>query len=141
MKEMTAAERRAFLQEGGKTGKLATVRPDGRPHVAPIWFVLDGDDIIFTTWHETVKAANLEHDPRVAFVVDDPSRRSPLCWWRGWRKLTKKAPDMLRWTTQLAARYMGDELAAGYGRATRSKGNGWCAIRPTHFVARKGIAD
>jgi nitroimidazol reductase NimA-like FMN-containing flavoprotein (pyridoxamine 5'-phosphate oxidase superfamily) len=43
MAEMTEAEWRAFLTERPRTGKLATVRADGRPHVAPIWFDLDDD--------------------------------------------------------------------------------------------------
>ena len=36
---MSEEQVRAFLQEGTRTGKLATTRADGRPHVAPIWFV------------------------------------------------------------------------------------------------------
>ena len=39
-------EQRAFLLYGTRTGKLATVREDGRPHVVPIWFVMDGDTLI-----------------------------------------------------------------------------------------------
>ena len=46
---MTDEEWRAFVLEGTRTAKVATVRPDGRPHVAPVWFVLDGDDVVFTT--------------------------------------------------------------------------------------------
>jgi hypothetical protein len=46
---MTEAEWRAFLGAGTRTGKLATTRPDGRPHVVPIWFVLDGDEVVFNT--------------------------------------------------------------------------------------------
>ena len=46
---MTDEQARAFLAAGYRTGKLATVRADGRPHVAPIWFVLDGADLIFMT--------------------------------------------------------------------------------------------
>ncbi len=64
---------RAFLLEGSRTGKVATVRADGRPHVAPVWFDLDGDSIIFTTWHTTIKAANIRRDGRVWFCVDDES--------------------------------------------------------------------
>ena len=46
---MTEAERRAFLTHGTRTGKLATVRADGSPHVVPIWFTLDHDDtVVFT---------------------------------------------------------------------------------------------
>ena len=48
-RRMDDAEWRAFVSEGTRTGKLATVRADGRPHVVPIWFVLDGDDLVFTT--------------------------------------------------------------------------------------------
>jgi nitroimidazol reductase NimA-like FMN-containing flavoprotein (pyridoxamine 5'-phosphate oxidase superfamily) len=40
---MDDAEWRAFVSEGTRTGKLATTRHDGRPHVVPIWFVLDGE--------------------------------------------------------------------------------------------------
>jgi nitroimidazol reductase NimA-like FMN-containing flavoprotein (pyridoxamine 5'-phosphate oxidase superfamily) len=42
MKEMGDEERRGFLLDRARTAKLATVRADGRPHVAPIWYDLDG---------------------------------------------------------------------------------------------------
>lgn len=64
-------EQRAFLLHGTRTGKLATVRKDGRPHVVPIWFVLDGDTLIFTTAEATVKAANIRRDARISLCVDD----------------------------------------------------------------------
>ena len=44
MHEMPDEERRAFLLEGTRTGKLATIRRDGRPHVVPIWFLHMGAD-------------------------------------------------------------------------------------------------
>jgi len=68
---MTNAEAKAFLLEGTRTGKLATVRTDGRPHVAPIWFDLDGESLVFTTWHESVKRLNLQRDERLSLCVDD----------------------------------------------------------------------
>src|SRR5215211_5105222 len=46
---MTPDETRAFLLEGTRTAALATVRAKGRLHVAPIWFTLDGDDLLFTS--------------------------------------------------------------------------------------------
>src|SRR6187551_2124231 len=64
MHVMSREEWRGFISAGGRTGKLATVRPDGRPHVVPVWFVLDGEDLVFTTWHTSVKAVNLRRDPR-----------------------------------------------------------------------------
>lgn len=71
------AEQQAFLLEGTRTGELATVRKDGRPHVVPVWFVLDGDTLVFTTGEASVKATNMRRDPRVAFCVDDET--PPLC--------------------------------------------------------------
>ena len=52
---MDDAEWRAFVSEGTRTGKLATTRHDGRPHVVPIWFVLDGDDFVFNTGAHSIK--------------------------------------------------------------------------------------
>ena len=70
MREMTRDEAFSFLSEGTRTGKLATTRENGRPHVAPIWFVIDDGDVVFTTWHQSVKLRNLANDSRAAMVVD-----------------------------------------------------------------------
>ena len=64
MQDMTPDEYESFLLDRPRTAKLATVRDDGRPHIVPVWFDLDGDGFIFTTWHETVKAANLHRPTR-----------------------------------------------------------------------------
>ena len=69
--KMTEEEWRAFVSHGTRTGKLSTVRADGSPHVAPIWFLLDGDELVFNTGKETVKGRNLARDGRVALCVDD----------------------------------------------------------------------
>jgi len=50
---MTPSEWHAFLIFGKRTAKVATVRPDGRPHVAPVWFVMDSDNLVFMTGKET----------------------------------------------------------------------------------------
>lgn len=55
----------AFVSEGTRTGKLAFTASDGRPLVAPVWFVADGNDLIF----DTVNA------PHVANVRNSRSRR------------------------------------------------------------------
>lgn len=69
--ESFTAEQCAFLLQDTRTGKLATVRKDGRPHVVPIWFVLDGNVLVFNTDEHTVKAANMRRDPRVTMCVDE----------------------------------------------------------------------
>ena len=69
---MTPEEVRAFLMEGTRTGKLATVGATGEPHVVPIWFVMDGDDVIFTTGLGSAKGRNMQREPRVAMAEERP---------------------------------------------------------------------
>ena len=71
MATMTDEQWRAFITEGTRTGKLATTRRDGRPHVVPIWFVLDGDDLVFNTGAETVKGRSLRRTGWASLCVDD----------------------------------------------------------------------
>ena len=67
---MTPEETTAFLLSGTRTGKLAWVSQTGAPHVAPIWFVLDGDDVIFNTHEDSGKAKALAREGRASLVVD-----------------------------------------------------------------------
>ena len=62
MPPMNEDEIKEFLGERAHTAKVATTRQDGRPHVAPVWFVLDGDDVLFTTGADTVKGKTLARD-------------------------------------------------------------------------------
>ena len=61
MKTITPAEWSEFLLLGTRTAKVATVRSNGAPHVAPVWFVLDGNELVFTTGKDkdTVKGKDL----------------------------------------------------------------------------------
>src|SRR5258708_31449468 len=62
---------RAFLLQGARMGQVATVGPDRLPPVIPIWFQLDGDEILFITVNNTMTAKNLRHEDHVAMCVDD----------------------------------------------------------------------
>ena len=66
---MSAEELSAFL-EGQHTCRFATTGPDG-PHVAPVWFVWDGQAIWVYSLTRSQRWANVSRDPRVAVVVDD----------------------------------------------------------------------
>ena len=47
MPSITDPQVRAFLTEGTRTGKLGFLSPSGRPLVTPVWFVLEGDTVVF----------------------------------------------------------------------------------------------
>jgi PPOX class probable F420-dependent enzyme len=66
---MTPDELREFLDEQ-KTVSVATIGPHGRPHLVPLWYVLEGDDLIGWTFAKSQKAKNLERDPHATLQVE-----------------------------------------------------------------------
>jgi PPOX class probable F420-dependent enzyme len=110
MQTLSPTEVRDFLLARTRTGKLATVRADARPHVVPIWFELDGDTVVFTTWHATVKATNMRRDPHVSMCVDQEVPPFAFVLIEGTAELIDDAGALRHWATRIAARYMGAGL-------------------------------
>jgi PPOX class probable F420-dependent enzyme len=123
------------------TAKLATVRADGRPHVAPVWIALDGDDIVFTTAETTLKGRTLRRDPRVCLCVDDERPPFSFVVVEGTATITEAPDELLRWATVIAGRYMGADQAEAYGRRNGVPGELLVRVTPTHVVAGRDIAD
>lgn len=138
---MGAEEYREFLLGRARTASLATVRPDGRPHVVPVWFDLDGDELVFTTWHTSVKARNIKDNPRVSLCVDDEEPPFAFVLIEGVAKITEDDPNLRHWATRIAGRYMGEELAEGYGARNSVAGELLVRVSPDNIVARKNVAD
>jgi PPOX class probable F420-dependent enzyme len=67
---MTDDELRAFLDEQ-KVVTCATLGPNGRPHLMPLWYVADGGELRGWTYAKSQKAKNLERDPRATLQVED----------------------------------------------------------------------
>jgi PPOX class probable F420-dependent enzyme len=140
-REMTPDEIRAFLLEGTRTAKVATVRGDGRPHLAPVWFVLDGDDIIFNTGADSVKGKTLRRDPRVSLAVDDATPPYSFVIVEGIAEVSDDLDEMLPWSTAIGGRYMGAELAEQFGRRNAVAGELLVRVRPHHTISRAGMTD
>jgi PPOX class probable F420-dependent enzyme len=137
---MTTDQALAFLAEGTRTAKLATVALDGSPYVVPIWFVLDGQEVLFTTGRDTLKGRALLRDGRVALCVDDERPPFAFVEVRGRATITERAPDLLEWTTRIAARYMGPEQAGAFGRRNAVDTELLVRVQPERIVARTDIA-
>lgn len=139
---MTREEWRAFLASGTRTAKLATRRPDGRPHVAPVWFVLDADDLVFTTHRDTAKGRNLLHDARVMLSVDDERPPFAFVLITGTAVVIELRPaELLPWTTRIAERYVGTAEADAYGRRNAVEGELLVRVPLEKITARAGVAD
>jgi PPOX class probable F420-dependent enzyme len=139
--QMTREEYTSFLMEGTRTGKLATVGKDGRPHVVPIWFILDGDTIIFMMGETSAKARHIERDPRIALCVDDQQPPYSFVMIEGTVTTAPNPPEMLEWSTRIAARYVGTELATAYGKRNAVDGELLVRVTPTRVIATKDVAD
>jgi PPOX class probable F420-dependent enzyme len=141
MPRMTDAEWREFVLAGTKTGKVATVRRDGRPHVTPVWFVLDGDEVVFTTWHESVKARTLRADARVAIAVDD--QRPPFTYviLEGTARISEDSAELRTWATRIATRYMGADRGMEYGARNGVPGELLVRVRVDRVIAERDVAN
>ena len=133
-------ECRAFLLQGTRTGKLATVRADGRPHVVPVWFDLDGDTLVFNTGETSVKAANLRRDPRICLCVDDETPPFAYVQIEGRAQMSAEPAELLYWATRIGGRYMGAALAEAYGKRNAVPGELLVYITPTKMSFQQNIA-
>jgi hypothetical protein len=138
---MSSDEIREFLAHGTRTAKVATVRADGRPHVAPVWFILDGDDLIFNTGEATVKGKALRRDPRIALCVDDDRPPFSFVLVTSEASLSTDPEELIRSATQISARYMGQDRAEEFGRRNAVPGELVVRVTPTSIVAERDLAD
>jgi PPOX class probable F420-dependent enzyme len=138
--EMTPAELRALLAGGTRTAKLATTMRDGSPHVMPVWFVLEGEQLVFTTPGDSVKGRNLRRDPRASLVVDDERPPYAFVHMRGTVALSEDPDELLRAATTIGGRYMGADRAQEFGRRNGVPGELLCRFTAERVIAITGVA-
>lgn len=124
-----------------RTAKLAVVRADGSPHVAPVWVDLDGDEIVFMTAADTVKGKAIQRDPRVSLCWDDERPPFSFVTIAGTATISDGATELLAWATRIGARYMGSERGEEYGRRNGVVPEMVVRVRPTRIVAKVDVAD
>lgn len=135
MPQMNKDEYTRFLAEGVRTLKVATVRADGAPHVTPVWFVLDGDDLIFNIGEDSAKAKHLRRDPRISLCVDDETLPLTCVVIEGTATFQANAPDLLEWVTRIGGRYMGADRAEEYGKRNSVPGVLLVRVTPRKVIA------
>ncbi|EPH44263.1 PPOX class F420-dependent oxidoreductase [Streptomyces aurantiacus] len=139
--KMTDEQWREFVSHGTRTGKLSTVRADGSPHVAPIWFVLDGDDLVFNTGKDTVKGRNLARDGRVALCVDDDRPPFAFVVLQGRAELIEDIGQVRHWAARIGGRYMGEDRAEEFGERNGVPGELLVRVRIAKVLAHAAVAD
>ena len=137
------AEVRAFLTAlPARTGKLATVRADGRPHVAPVWIEVDDDGaLLFNTGAGTVKGRNLAREGRAAICVDDERPPFSFVLVEGPVEINDDVVEVRHWAERIGGRYMGADRAKEYGARNGVAGELLIRLRPEHVTSAVDLAD
>jgi PPOX class probable F420-dependent enzyme len=142
MRQMTEAQWRDFVLTGTRTGKLATNRKDGRPHVTPVWFLLDDEGrLVFMTGSTSLKYRSLRRDSRFALCVDD--QEPPFSFVMLECAVEEFLDDlelMEEWGTRIGGRYMGADRAEEYGKRNAVPGEYVVRARVERAVALADIA-
>jgi PPOX class probable F420-dependent enzyme len=132
---------RAFVLESpARTAKLAVVKADGSPHVAPVWVDLDDDQIIFTTSADTIKGKAILRDPRVSLCWDDERPPFSFVVISGTAEMTDDRDELLLWATRIGGRYMGADRAEEFGRRNAVPPEMVVRVTASKIVAKVNIA-
>ena len=132
-------EEQAFLLSGTRTGKLATVRADGRPHIVPVAFDLDGDTLIFLVKNSSVKARNMQRDPRVCLCVDVETSPYAYIQVEGTVEMSADLPALVYWGRRIVSRYDGPERAEAYVKRAALAEERVIRLTVTKVLFRKNI--
>jgi PPOX class probable F420-dependent enzyme len=134
-----------FLSAGTRTGMLGYLAADGRPLVAPVWFVVDigqdGAELAFNTGRDTSKGRALARDPRVVICVDDPHPPYSFVQVQGVATVSEDVQDVLDIATRTGRRYMGADRADEFGRRNAVPGESVVRVRPTKVNAGFDISN
>jgi len=140
MEHMTREQCIQFLLEKPRPAVAAVLRADGRPHATPVWIDVDGDQIIFTTWHEGLKAKALRRDPRICLCVDDDNPPFAFVTIDGVATISEDLDDLKAWAGRIAGRYMGHERADEYAERNGVVGELLVRVAIRNITGTKDLA-
>lgn len=102
---------------------FSSVRPDGRPHLTPVWFVWLAGKFYFGIDPKSVKSRNIQHNPRVALALEDGTN-----------------PVIIEGIARLVALPLPESLVAAFYKKyewnlqTEEQFNQWIEVTPTKWV-------
>lgn len=134
MAAITDSDVHAFLSLGTRTGKLGYIAGDGRPLVAPIWFLVEDGELVFTTGADSAKGKAIARDPRLVLCVDLEESPYGFVQVQGEARTSDDPDELVRIATAAARRYVGDERAEEFGRRNGTPGELVVRVRPTRVI-------
>jgi PPOX class probable F420-dependent enzyme len=102
-----------FLK-GPRVASLATVRANGRPHVAPVWYEYDGREFLVSTFRDTQKARNIYRKGFAALSIHTDGAPFQHVIAEGPARVGSTLDNV--WRERLAVRYLGETAGRAYVR-------------------------
>lgn len=101
---------KTYLDDSRAFATVATLLPDGRPHLTVVWIKRDGEDLLFSTTIDRQQGRNLARDPRVTVLISPPENPYTYAEIRGTATVTPDSTHEL--LNELSVKYTGQEYAA-----------------------------
>lgn len=103
---MTPEEIQEFLA-ASTILEVATIGPDGWPHLAPMWYVVDDGQVVFRSFTKSQKIVNLQRNPKLTVLVETGHEYSQLrgVMIKGTARLVTDPDYVLTIYRRLAAKY------------------------------------
>ncbi len=138
--EMSTAEWQEFVSAGTRVAQFAVVRKSGAPYIVPVWFVLDGIDIVLMTSRQSIKGKALRREARVALCIDDDRPPFAFVTIQGNAKIVDDPSELLQFAVAIGGRYMGPERAERFARRNAVLKELLVRVHPTKVTAIGGSA-
>ena len=119
MAKLSRREIEAYLARP-QVAHLVTVRPDGRPHVAPVWFMWEQGRVLVMADGQAVKVGNIGRSPAVALSVSDGQRPYRYVVLEG--EATVTGDNLAREVERLCVRYDDPERGPEFAQELLSQG-------------------
>ncbi len=126
---MSPQEIEDFLSEGN-IARIATVKPDNSPHVTPVWYLWENNQLWMTIPKDSVKARNIRQNNKVAVTIDTDKAPSKAVIIEGTTKIEKLTNEMERKIDRrMAAKYVKPEYLDEYIEWDSAQGVEYICIR------------
>ncbi len=139
MKTMTDEEVDVFLINGTGTGKISTIRSDGRPHIVPILFIWENKKIFFLTLGTSIKAKNIINNSKVSFCTDDQTPPFSFVIIEGDAKIVPNPSNLVEWAGKIGSRYKAKEASERMMKQNYDKGMILVEVVPSKIIGTRNV--
>ena len=113
---------------------VACTAPDGAPHAVPTWYEYQGGKVVFHTDTSAFKYKCLQHEPRIAFVVDTKKAPYKCVILKGRATIEVKRNDDAR-GLRMSTAYLGAKAGRAYHATVKGMEVAVVTLKPERIIS------